>query len=58
MVLLASDSGHIYTYATDKLKPMLTSQSGKNLIETCLNTPDESLQIDLDSTNAIIGEMM
>ena len=28
--------GHVYTYATAKLKPMITSEAGKALIQTCL----------------------
>lgn len=28
--------GHVYTYATTKLKPMITSEAGKALIQTCL----------------------
>ena len=30
----------MYTFATPKLQPMITSESGKALIQTCLNTPD------------------
>lgn len=28
--------GHVYTYATAKLQPMITSEAGKTLIQTCL----------------------
>ena len=28
--------GHVYTYATAKLQPMITSETGKALIQTCL----------------------
>ncbi|XP_065175145.1 serum response factor-like [Sycon ciliatum] len=40
MLLVASETGHVYTFATPKLQPMITSESGKALIQTCLNTPD------------------
>ena len=40
MLLVASETGHVYTFATRKLQPMITSESGKALIQTCLNTPD------------------
>ena len=30
------DLGHVYTYATAKLQPMITSEAGKALIQTCL----------------------
>ncbi len=40
MLLVASETGHVYTFATKKLQPMITSDSGKALIQTCLNSPD------------------
>lgn len=40
MLLVASETGHVYTFATRKLQPMITSDSGKALIQTCLNSPD------------------
>ena len=42
MLLVASETGHVYTFATRKLQPMITSESGKALIQTCLNSPDSS----------------
>ncbi|UJR30941.1 hypothetical protein I4U23_018453 [Adineta vaga] len=36
MLLVASETGHVYTYATAKLQPMITSETGKALIQTCL----------------------
>uniref|UniRef100_A0A0N4ZSB1 Serum response factor homolog n=1 Tax=Parastrongyloides trichosuri TaxID=131310 RepID=A0A0N4ZSB1_PARTI len=43
MLLVASETGHVYTFATSKLKPMISSDVGRNLIQTCLNTPDEKI---------------
>jgi hypothetical protein len=40
MLLVASETGHVYTFATRKLQPMITSDAGKQLIQTCLNTPE------------------
>ncbi|XP_059057535.1 serum response factor homolog isoform X1 [Achroia grisella] len=40
MLLVASETGHVYTFATRKLQPMITSDAGKRLIQTCLNSPD------------------
>ncbi|XP_024228075.1 serum response factor homolog, partial [Bombus impatiens] len=37
MLLVASETGHVYTFATRKLQPMITSEAGKALIQTCLN---------------------
>ena len=41
MLLVASETGHVYTFATKKLQPMITSEAGKALIKTCLNSPEE-----------------
>lgn len=43
MLLVASETGHVYTFATRKLQPMITSETGKALIQTCLNSPDAGL---------------
>ena len=43
MLLVASETGHVYTFATRKLQPMITSESGKALIQTCLNSPDPAM---------------
>ncbi|XP_062896621.1 serum response factor-like isoform X2 [Mobula hypostoma] len=40
LLLVASETGHVYTFATQKLQPMITSETGKALIQTCLNSPD------------------
>nr|CAH7757282.1 unnamed protein product [Callosobruchus chinensis] len=32
MLLVASETGHVYTFATRKLQPMITSEAGKYLI--------------------------
>ena len=33
MLLVASETGHVYTFATRKLQPMITSDAGKALIQ-------------------------
>lgn len=43
LLLVASETGHVYTFATPKLQPLITKPEGKNLIQACLNAPD-SLQ--------------
>jgi len=40
LLLVASETGHVYTFATPKLQPLITKPEGKNLIQTCLNSPD------------------
>ena len=42
MLLVASETGHVYTFATRKLQPMITSEAGQALSQTCLNSPDPS----------------
>eukprot|EP01080_Neovahlkampfia_damariscottae_P006705 gene6705-10870_t len=37
IVLIASETGHVYTFATPKLQPLVTNPEGKALIQTCLN---------------------
>jgi hypothetical protein len=40
LLLIASETGHVYTFATPKLQPLITKTEGKNLIQACLNAPD------------------
>jgi len=40
LLLVASETGHVYTFATPKLQPLITKPDGKNLIQGCLNAPD------------------
>jgi len=48
LLLVASETGHVYTFATPKLQPFVTVPEGKNLIQQCLNAPDATGQEDLD----------
>mmetsp|Transcript_34658 Transcript_34658/g.87117 ORF Transcript_34658/g.87117 Transcript_34658/m.87117 type:complete len:223 (+) Transcript_34658:995-1663(+) len=40
LLLVASETGHVYTFATPKLQPLIQKPEGKNLIQACLNAPD------------------
>ncbi|KAI8914196.1 SRF-type transcription factor (DNA-binding and dimerization domain)-domain-containing protein, partial [Gorgonomyces haynaldii] len=40
LLLVASETGHVYTFATPKLQPIIAEPEGKNMIQQCLNTPD------------------
>eukprot|EP00658_Telonema_sp_P-2_P051797 TRINITY_DN398_c0_g1_i2.p1 TRINITY_DN398_c0_g1~~TRINITY_DN398_c0_g1_i2.p1 ORF type:complete len:288 (-),score=80.11 TRINITY_DN398_c0_g1_i2:384-1247(-) len=42
LLLVASETGHVYTYATEKLQPLIQKPEGKNLIQTCLSAPDQT----------------
>jgi len=48
MVLVASETGHVYTYSTEKFKPLLNSQQGRKLIRTCLSDKSRSGQDEED----------
>jgi len=45
LLLVASETGHVYTFATPKLQPLITGPEGKNLIQSCLNVPDEPSEV-------------
>jgi hypothetical protein len=51
LLLVASESGHVYTFATPKLQPLITEQEGKNLIQNCLNAPSSNNPDQADSNN-------
>lgn len=40
MFSVASETGHVYAFATNKLKPLICGDPGKSLIQSCLNAPD------------------
>ncbi|KAG5457431.1 MAG: hypothetical protein BJ554DRAFT_2559 [Olpidium bornovanus] len=43
LLLVVSETGLVYTFATPKLQPIVTRSEGKNLIQACLNGPDYPL---------------
>jgi len=51
LLLVASESGHVYTFATPKLQPLITEQEGKNLIQNCLNAPSSNNPDQADNNN-------
>ena len=42
LLLVASETGHVYTFATPKLQPLISKPEGQNLIQACLNSTPES----------------
>ena len=46
LLLVASETGHVYTFATPKLQPLITRDEGKHLIQACLNAPDSPTSSD------------
>nr|AFJ24717.1 serum response factor [Schmidtea mediterranea] len=50
LLMIASDTNHVYTYGTTKMKPVFESEQGKLLIEACLNN---NLSVkNMDNNNA------
>lgn len=43
LLLVVSETGLVYTFTTPKLQPLVTKSEGKNLIQACLNAPEDSL---------------
>lgn len=41
LLLVVSETGLVYTFTTPKLQPLVTKPEGKNLIQSCLNAPDQ-----------------
>lgn len=58
MLLVASETGHVYTFATKKLQPMLVTDTGKQLIQTCLNSPDQTETSSNTSTHNLDEQRM
>ncbi|ODQ82139.1 hypothetical protein BABINDRAFT_32918 [Babjeviella inositovora NRRL Y-12698] len=48
LLLVVSETGLVYTFTTPKLQPLVTKPEGKNLIQACLNAPEESNGADED----------
>jgi hypothetical protein len=40
LLLVASETGHVYTFATPTLQPLITQTEGKSFIQTCLNSDE------------------
>merc|ERR1719199_671562 len=47
LLLISSERGQIYSFATPKLQPILVNEASKALIEQCLNAPDPTPQLQL-----------
>ncbi|KAI8365685.1 hypothetical protein EDC96DRAFT_188971 [Choanephora cucurbitarum] len=43
LLLVVSETGLVYTFTTPKLQPLVTKPEGKNLIQSCLNAPDNTM---------------
>ncbi|CAD5224152.1 unnamed protein product [Bursaphelenchus okinawaensis] len=43
MLLVASETGHVYAFSTNKLKPIIANEPGRSLIHSCLTTPADPI---------------
>ena len=48
LLLVVSETGLVYTFTTPKFQPIVTQPEGKNLIQACLNAPEEDDEDDDD----------
>ncbi|ORZ26235.1 hypothetical protein BCR42DRAFT_315216 [Absidia repens] len=44
LLLVVSETERVHSFSTSKLLPIVTKTPGKELIQECLNTPDEMVQ--------------
>ena len=51
MLLVASETGHVYTFATEKLESIITSETGQNLLCACLSPTESSNKKVVDDDN-------
>ena len=51
--LSVTHAGHVYTYATAKLQPMITSEAGKALIQTCLAKDEPTVETIVEPSTPI-----
>lgn len=49
LLLVVSETGLVYTFTTPKLQPLVTKSEGKNLIQACLNAPEDGLGDDQEN---------
>ena len=42
LLLVASETGHVYTFATNAFQPIISKPDGKALIQQCLGMPDRT----------------
>lgn len=51
LVVVASETSHVYTFATPKLQPIIGGPHGKTLIETCISQPNREAVMPVNPTN-------
>lgn len=49
LLLVASETGPVYTFTTPRLQPLVTKAEGKDLIQACLIAPEDDAHDDQDA---------
>ncbi len=57
LLLIASETGNVYTFATPKLQALITKNEGKTLIQSCLN-PESGADASQSPTTATPSRMI
>ncbi|AMD20874.1 HDR132Cp [Eremothecium sinecaudum] len=56
LLLVVSETGLVYTFTTPKFQPIVTQPEGKNLIQACLNAPEEEEEEEEDDDDDVKDE--
>lgn len=56
MLLVASETGHVYTFATSRFQPMVVKPEGRAIIQQCLGDPEQCFEQLLQSENTATEE--
>ncbi|CEP62774.1 uncharacterized protein LALA0_S06e03510g [Lachancea lanzarotensis] len=52
LLLVVSETGLVYTFTTPKFQPIVTQPEGKNLIQACLNAPEDEDEVEEEEDDA------
>jgi hypothetical protein len=55
LLLVVSETGLVYTFTTPKLQPLVTKPEGKNLIQSCLNAPDNTSTLIENNSSTVMA---
>lgn len=50
MIFIVSETGQVYTFSSKKFEPLVTSKSGLELFESCLNASEDEMNQSNDTS--------
>ena len=59
LLIVASETGHVHSYSTEKFEPVLNTQNGRKMIRSCLENlsiPESKDDSEIDAEVTIINE--